>query len=594
MRKIILIISLSFNFFASGQTLEWNTYFGPEGIKLVGTELDSQGNLYIATSNSYTTLSIDGYYNHMVMGNTFQPNYSGSGSSEGILSKFSAEGDLLWSTFYGDGTEAQNYGTGFNDITIDNNDNIYTIGSSGSKFMGTLNDSPLSNNEQNRYHVLISKFNSEGQRIWATYLGGLFPDSGVRIQYHEGFLYLSGHTNSANGIATTGSYQPTIPMQDPAHTVSYLTKMDLDGTIIWSTYYGQHDVADGISGLAIGDTGIYVVGFIIDLDGNPFYATPDCFQSQNYMGKDLFLSKFSFDGDRLWSTYIGGPGNELVSFESIATYQDVVYIGGVTNSDTNITTPNGYMPTKAYSTKAAYIMKFNGTGEQIWGSYYGQINPNISGLRAVQNAIVQTDNVGDVYLQGNTVLDNMSTSGAYQENINNNPIGSTGNDDAFMLKLNPEGEPLWGTYYGGNFEETGIKTVIGDDFFYLIGNTKSNDLPTTAASFQSGYMTSTAMVSKRYNGYIAKFSTENLGIDELSQTDVISIYPNPVLDNLTISSKESLKQVSIFDITGKFLVQKPLQGLNNYVSMLNYASGYYLLTIETNTGKFYNKKVIKN
>lgn len=593
MKKLILIIFLAINFFANGQILEWNTYFGPEGIILVGTQLDSQGNLYVATSNASTTLVYGGYYDHFIFGNTFQPNYSGSGNSEGILTKFSPEGELLWSTFYGDATEAQNYGTGFNDIAIDNNDNIYTIGSSGSKFMGSLNLAPVSNDEFYRYHVLVSKFNVEGQRLWAKYMGGLFPDSGINILHHEGFLYLSGHTYSANGIATAGSYQPSIPTQDPPFTVSYLTKMDLDGTIIWSTYYGQHDVGDGITGLAIGDTGIYVAGFIIDNAGNPFYATPNCFQPQNYAGKDQYLTKFSFDGDRLWSTYIGGPANELVSFESIATYQDVVYIAGVTSTDINIATPNGFNPTKETGRNNAYIMKFNGAGEQIWGSYYGHLNPDITSLFAVQNAIVQTDNTGNVYLQGNTVLDNMSTPGAYQETIINNPIGNRGNDDAFMLKLNQEGVPIWGTYYGGSATETGIKTVIGDDFFYLIGNTKSTDLPTTVESFQPDYITSEAMVSKRYNGYIAKFSTQNLGIEEFNQINVISIYPNPVWDNLIINSKEPLKQVSIYDVTGKLLTQKHIYGLEAQVSMANYANGYYLLIIETNTGSVFNRKIIK-
>ncbi|MFV0573048.1 MAG: T9SS type A sorting domain-containing protein [Xanthomarina gelatinilytica] len=592
MKHFIVCTLLIISFHANAQNLEWNTYFGPEGIILVGTELDSQGNLYIATSNSYTTLSMDGYYNHMVMGNTFQPNYSGSGSSEGILSKFSAEGDLLWSTFYGDGTEAQNYGTGFNDITIDNNDNIYTIGSTGSKFMSTLNEAPISNNEFYRYHVLVSKFNAAGQRLWSRYMGGLFEDSGVRIQYHDGFLYLSGDTYSANGIATTGSFQPTIPMQDPPHSVSYLTKMDLDGTVIWSTYYGQHDVADGISGLAIGDTGIYVVGFIIDFDGNPFYATPSCFQPQNYMGKDLFLSKFSFDGDRLWSTYIGGPGNELVSFESIATYQDVVYIADVTTTDINIATPNGFNPTKESGRNSAFIMKFNGNGEQLWGSYYGYMNPAISSFN-VQNTIVQTDANGNVFLQGNTMLDNMATAGAYQESISNNPIqGSRGNDDAFVLKLTPEGVPIWGTYYGGTAKETGIKTVIGDDFFYLIGNTISTDLPTTADSFQPDYITSEAMVSRRYNGYIAKFSTVNLSVEEWN-SEVFAIYPNPVENSLTIRSKELLKQITLYDVTGKLLIQKQVYGLDAQLPMAEYANGYYLLQVQTEDSRTISKKIIK-
>lgn len=71
----------------------------------------------------------------------------------------------------------------------------------------------------------------------------------------------------------------------------------------------------------------------------------------------------------------------------------------------------------------------------------------------------------------------------------------------------------------------------------------------------------------------------------------ITLYPNPVTDELTIDFKNllQLKQVMVYSLSGKLVVQTNQANLN--LGGLN--AGFYIVQIETNKG-IVNKKLIKN
>jgi phage-related protein len=70
--------------------------------------------------------------------------------------------------------------------------------------------------------------------------------------------------------------------------------------------------------------------------------------------------------------------------------------------------------------------------------------------------------------------------------------------------------------------------------------------------------------------------------DDLSK---IEIYPNPVIDWLTIKlGEESIKkEVSIVDLTGRQMVQKEVYGSEAQVNVADYSQGIYLLKVSSST-----------
>lgn len=74
-------------------------------------------------------------------------------------------------------------------------------------------------------------------------------------------------------------------------------------------------------------------------------------------------------------------------------------------------------------------------------------------------------------------------------------------------------------------------------------------------------------------------------------TDLFSIYPNPVIDKLHINGKQNIESVEIFDQIGRRI--KQVQGLNNNsIDFQDFKPGVYIIRVHTNE-KVQNFKVIK-
>ena len=78
-------------------------------------------------------------------------------------------------------------------------------------------------------------------------------------------------------------------------------------------------------------------------------------------------------------------------------------------------------------------------------------------------------------------------------------------------------------------------------------------------------------------------------VDYTSNSELISIYPNPADDFVNINSKYAIQNLALFDLSGKKLETKIL---DNRIDVSNLLSGTYILTIETEKGKI-SKKLIK-
>ncbi|MFZ4931698.1 T9SS type A sorting domain-containing protein [Chryseobacterium sp. Mn2064] len=72
-----------------------------------------------------------------------------------------------------------------------------------------------------------------------------------------------------------------------------------------------------------------------------------------------------------------------------------------------------------------------------------------------------------------------------------------------------------------------------------------------------------------------------LGVSEItSKQDKVSVYPNPTADYITlqISSKEKPREVSVYDLSGKLVMQKEIN--NDRIDLSSLISGVYLLTFK--------------
>jgi alpha-galactosidase len=91
---------------------------------------------------------------------------------------------------------------------------------------------------------------------------------------------------------------------------------------------------------------------------------------------------------------------------------------------------------------------------------------------------------------------------------------------------------------------------------------------------------------------VLKIYPKNItGIDTAEENPEFRFYPNPCIDNLSIESKEAIKNISIYSMTGLKIVQvdKP----SETISLSHLDPGAYLITAEFLSGAKYTTKLIK-
>ena len=209
------------------------TKFNNNGIRLWATYY---GGLY---SDNIFGMSIDHSNNVFIVGSTYSPdNIATPGSyqpiisltGDGFIAKFDSNGTRFWGTYYG-GLLAD----GFNSCANDTLGNLYAVGSTAD-----TNNIATTGAFQEVYgggwtDAFLVAFSPIGQRLWATYYGGMQPDDGYGCRIDSiGNVYIYGQTSSSNNISSTGAFQESYGGSKDG----FIAKFNNAGQRLWGTYYG--------------------------------------------------------------------------------------------------------------------------------------------------------------------------------------------------------------------------------------------------------------------------------------------------------------------------------------------------------------------
>ena len=320
---------------------------------------------------------------------------------------------------------------------------------------------------------------------WATYYGG----SGDEVAYGiatdgNNNVIVSGGTWSANFPITTGAFQTALAGTSDA----FILKFDASGTRLWATYYGGSggEVASGVTTNSTSD--VVITGQTTSPD---FPVMAGAFQTTFGGNGDAFIVKLNDGGTRLWATFVGGSGNENGgAYGGVATDEnDNIIITGTTGSGNFPVTSGAFQITKGNgNTVDIFVSKFNGSGNQIWGTYCGGTKNDGAFAIAVFGS--------DIYVTGSTTGNFPVSPGAFQTTYAGDNVGG----DAFLIKFSGSGTRIWATYYGGSAGERGhAVSVDGTGNVFIAGYTFSSNFPVSAGAFQT-------VRSGNTDAFIAKFN----------------------------------------------------------------------------------------
>lgn len=476
--------------------LFFGTYVGGSGDEY-GNEItvDEAGNTYItghsqSLNNIATSGAFQGVFNAVF---------------DVFVAKFTPDGNRVWGTYLGGASYDRAYGIDYN------NGHLYIVGSTYSPNMatpGAYQQFSVDNDD-----AFITKFDTTGNRMWYTYYGGDLHDfaSAVVTDSDEN-IYLTGHSLSSFNITTAGAH-----LEFHSGTAgAFLAKFSSNGNLLWGTFYGN-SFEEGW-------------GIALDNDENPLFsgftsstsgiATAGSHQTTFGGGMDAFLAKFNQNGVRIWGTYFGGA-NQDFGYEIDCDSENNIYFVGSTNSSNGIFFNSGYQSVPT-SIDDGFVAKFSPNGTILWGTYVGGNEADY--LYGVKNYV--NDGVLITGLTQST--ENIATAGAYQEFL-------SGQYDAFVQKLSPNGEMEWGSYYGGTLsdEARGIAINSTNAHFTIVGFTMSNSGVSSPGAHQETFS------GGFFDVFVAKFCAPifpslnyNFDDDICTDEDAVLGVDSPYLYNL--------------------------------------------------------------
>ncbi len=292
--------------------------------------------------------------------------------------------------------------------------------------------------------AFVTKFSPDAKKlIYSTYLGGSGSDTASAIALDpSGDAYVAGQTTSPDFPTPPHALQPALPASGTSAFVAKLNKAGNE--LVYATYLGQSS-ADVVHALAVDTSGnAYLVG---ETNGG-IPQTAAFAQPTSGGGTDGFVAKLSAKGALIYSTYLGGSGNDIAYNVAVDGRGDAFVAGSTGSSE--FTTPN--FPLKkalqgaiggargGFGMLDAFVAKVNSCGSgMLYSSYFG-------GTFVDAATAIAVDGSGNVYVGGTTVSPNFPLS-SNAKGVRSMPQASVyrpSANNAFVAKITGTQEPPQG------------------------------------------------------------------------------------------------------------------------------------------------------
>jgi hypothetical protein len=467
--NVLMLIALSLCMlsvdltWADQNDLVWNTFLGGSGSDIgYGIALDNSGNAYLTgVTRSDNFPATSGAFADTL-----------NGPVDAFVAKFNATGDILvYATFLGgDDTD---YG---NSIALDNSANACLTGHTNS---GDFPTTPGAFDETHNGgpDVFVAKLNATGDTlIYATYLGENNWDEGHGLIVDDsGNAYVTGKTWSSDFPTTGGAFDTT---HNGGLSDVFTAKFNATGdTLSYATLLGGDNWDEG-HGIAVDVSGnAYVTGYT---NSSNFPTTPGAFDETHNGDFDVLVAKLNPSGSALdYATYLG-DNNSDYGYSIALNAACQAHVTGETWSSDFPTTAGAFDPD--YSNGEAFVAKMSATGGALGYATF------LGGDGGDYGYSIAVDGSGNAHITGTTQSFNFpTTAGAYDTTYN-------GNEDVFVVKLNPSGSVLdYSTFLGDNALDIGYDIAVKDTgTVYVTGETRSSSFPTTVGAFDTSYNGGTA------------------------------------------------------------------------------------------------------
>jgi hypothetical protein len=179
---------------------------------------------------------------------------------------------------------------------------------------------------------------------------------------------------------------------------------------------------------------------------------------------DVFVTKLTSAGELVFSTYLGGSGNDRGYHLALDNAGNCLIVGVTTS--TNFPVQAAVQPKFGGGDRDGFIAKLSAHGSALVYSTY------LGGSGSDDLTDVAVDRDGNAYVAGDSASKDFPVATALQSE-------NHGDFDAVVAKLSPQGSLVYSTYLGGSgFYDSAISIAVdGEGSALVTGYTSSADFP---------------------------------------------------------------------------------------------------------------------
>ncbi len=526
-----------------------------------GIARDASGNLYIAGSFIGT--------------DDFDPgpgvyNMTSAVGSEIFVLKLNASGNFEWAV------QTRGWSSNMAElaITCDATGNVFVTG----HFLDSTDFDPSASTynlvSNGGRDIFIWHLNTNGNFVWAKNIGSTASsitseDIGYDIKVDNwGNIYTIG------SFALTADFDPgpgTVTLNAGPYCDIFILKLNANGDYVYAKNIGGFNYCIGRS-IAIDALGnLYATGSFsdtVDFDPGAGIFNLIAPRSNQFVASDpdIFILKLDSSGNFIWAQNFGSIKEDIGQTIHVDDNGNV-YTAGIFEQTVDFQWGTNTFNLTVSLYEDMFVLKSDSSGNFIWAkqihssSFYDGVN----GITA--------DTAGNVYVTG-SFAGTVDLDPGIDSFFVSTPSSSS---DIFILKLDANGNFLWGNSAGGTATDVGEQILLD-----ATGNifTVGSFTGTTDFDFNSGSYNLTAPGFFQ-NVFVLKMKQNTVGITEGTYENSFLVYPNPANQSLVIShpSLKENTELKIFDVMGKEILKTKITGNQAEIDVSKFTNGIYFVQL---------------
>jgi hypothetical protein len=410
----IIILSGSFIPFqlaaqtVSPPTIEWQRSFG-------GTNGDVASCIRQTSDGGFV---VGGYSGSDVSGNKTSANF---GHLDYWLIRLDKDGNKLWDFSFG-GDDA--------DILTD-----IQLTADGGFLLAGFSSSPASGNKSSPSFggsdFWIVRVDAGGHKLWDKSYGTTNSESLRSVQMlNDGGLILAGHV-----------FYTSVPAD------WWILRIDAIGNTVWERTLGGNNL-DQVPVVRIMPNGDLCIA-------GSSYSPVSGDRTSSIYAEDYWLVRLDENGNKLWDKTYGGNSNDhLFSLE--LTAEGGLLLGGSSSSTTDSNKTSPFFG-QDLGMGDFWVVLVDGTGNKVWEKSFGGSSSEILGQ------VIQTPDGGFIVGGGSASPPSGNKTSPF--------YGGFYDGDAWIVRLDREGNKLWEQSYGGTGSDHLDGVAVTPDGGIILANT---------------------------------------------------------------------------------------------------------------------------